>query len=161
MIEIALTQGQVAVIDDCDLSLVDRFKWFACKDHSTNRFYAHSNPSNRKKLLMHRVILGVTDSSIQVDHIDGNGLNNSRSNLRACGHAENQWNSSRPVSRCGYIGVRTCRDKFQAKILHRGKTVFLGTFSDPISAAMAYDCAAVELRGEFARLNFENKSSDL
>lgn len=106
---------------------------------------------------MHREIMNAPKGMV-VDHIDGNGLNNRKSNLRICTQAQNNLNS-RPKRNCSsrYKGVSFYkRDKiWQVQIFHNSRTIFLGRFDDEIEAALAYDRKAAELFGEFAYLNFK------
>lgn len=105
---------------------------------------------------MHRLILGITDPKIQVDHKDGNGLNNQRSNLRIATHAENMFNrSSSKNSTSSYLGVswNTANRRWLAAIKRNGITTHLGSFKDEKLAALAYNKASLEMTGEFARLN--------
>lgn len=105
---------------------------------------------------LHRLILGTKDPGIKVDHINGNGLDNRRVNLRECstqqlalGRAPSKENKT------GYKGVSKDRSKFRAHITVNGKRVHLGTFSTPEEAALAYDASARIHYGPFAKLNFE------
>jgi hypothetical protein len=95
---------------------------------------------------------------MEVDHVNGDGLDNRRSNLRVCTHAENARNqSSRTrMSTSRFRGVVWAKDrrKWRAMIGDNGRTVHLGNFTDEIEAAQAYDRAAREMYGAFARLNF-------
>jgi hypothetical protein len=93
----------------------------------------------------------------QPDHIDGNGLNNQRSNLRASSQAENMRNRRRNIANvAGFKGVSPTRDgsKWRARIWRDDTSVHLGTFATPEGAARAYDAAAMAQFGDFARLNF-------
>ena len=154
-IEIPLTQGKVAQIDEADLELVSGYKWYAHKDKNT--FYAYANvrraDGSWTKVKMHRLILGLTDRKTQADHCDGNGLNNRRVNLRACKNTENQWNARiRADNISGFKGVDWCKrsGKWRAKICANGKQKSLGYFATPEAAYEAYCRAAIEMRGAFA-----------
>jgi len=105
---------------------------------------------------MHRFILNAPRHKL-VDHIDGNGLNNRKANLRLCNHSQNAWNR-RPNSGCHskYKGVYWNKDKkkWHATISKSYKRIHLGYFDNEIEAARAYDKKAKEFFGEFAYLNF-------
>ena len=116
---------------------------------------------------MHREILGLKPEDPDVDHWDGDGLNNRRGNLRPCTKAQNCCN--RGVSKnnlSGYKGVRRSGTKWTARIRFKRKLKYLGIFPTAHDAASAYDDAAIELFGEFAWTNFKrggplNQSSKL
>lgn len=108
---------------------------------------------------MHRLIIGAKRGQM-VDHKDGNGLNNTLSNLRLCSHIQNCMNSASRGNKTGYKGVTLLHSgKFVAGIKHNGKTIHLGTFILVKDAALAYDDAARKYFGEFARTNFQNSES--
>ena len=89
-----------------------------------------------------------------MDHKDGNGLNNTRNNLRLCTVSQNQCNSRvRRTSRTGYKGVCLRGNKIAARIKINGESIFLGYFKTVEDAARAYNEAAIVIHGEFARLN--------
>ena len=105
---------------------------------------------------MHREILGLTDPKIQCDHRDGNGLNNTRSNLRACSQKENLYNHRKySTNTSGMAGISWHKyaRKWNARITVDGKTTSLGYFNSLEAAAEAYNLAAVKVHGDFARLN--------
>lgn len=152
-IEIPLTQGKVALIDDEDLPLVAGRKWYALKVDKT--FYAASwtrlSEGPKKLLLMHRVILGASGGKL-IDHRDRNGLNNLRANLRPCTAGQNNVNRPPRGKKSKYKGITALvSGRWQASISER----YLGTFTLEEDAARAYDAAAKSLHGEFAYLNFE------
>jgi hypothetical protein len=97
MKEIPLTQGKVALVDDEDFESIANHKW--CAHQRGNTFYAErSRFGNRGgTILMHREILSTSDTALEIDHIDGNGLNNTRANLRVVTHAENMKNQHQPT----------------------------------------------------------------
>lgn len=108
-------------------------------------------------LMMHRLLMGVTDRSTHVDHRDHDGLNNQRANLRLASRSQNMANQrkrSRPTS-SQYKGVywSNTYEIWVAEITGPGGRKYLGRFPDEVSAALAYDVAAIELFGEFAHLN--------
>lgn len=158
-IQIDLTQGKVALIDEADWDLVRGYRWYAYK--SRNTFYAKTNVrSNRggrrqRQILMHRLLIGLTDPKVQVDHRDGDGLNNRRENLRACTHAENRRNTGAYANnKSGFKGVHWREDcgKWRAEIGVNGKLKHLGHYDSPIDAYAAYCAAAKELHGEFTNV---------
>ena len=102
---------------------------------------------------MHREIMN-TSKGLQVDHIDHNGLNNQRSNLRNCTASQNRMNKI-CTSRSGYKGVSLNEGLIQSRIKINGNTRHLGYFKTKELAAKAYDIAAKKYQGEFANLNFK------
>jgi hypothetical protein len=167
MKEIPLTQGKVALVDNEDFEYLNQWKWFYCKSRKTGyakRSNGEKRP-NQRQISMHRVIMNVPDD-MQVDHIDHDGLNNQRRNLRNCTSTENKQNSQKHINNTsGYIGVfwEKRRKKWCAKIQANNKSVFLGRFLLPEDAALAYDAAAGKYCGEFACTNFQtsHRAEDL
>lgn len=157
MREITLTRGLVAMVDDEDYDHLMQKKWFAKPNVSraTGEVLTHYAYSGHRSRHMHREILGVQGGQ-HVDHVDGNGLNNTRANLRICTKAQNGQNR-RPWSACGYRGVTPNKKGWSATIEANGVRYRLGTFPTPEEAAEAYNAKATELHGEFARLNHVRK----
>jgi hypothetical protein len=160
MKKIPLTQGQFALVDDEDFEELNKHKWQANK--SLHTYYAVRSFTVSKKIRinikMHRQILGITDSKIKCDHIDFNGLNNQRYNLREATHLENMLNRKSKInSSSNYKGVYWRKDNkiWGAKINLKGNQIHLGFFLDEIEAAKTYDKKAKELFGQFAYLNFK------
>jgi hypothetical protein len=159
-VEISLTQGKVAQIDDEDWPLVAAFKWYAHHDQD-GRWYAQTNawsPSKRKRvtLAMHTVIAGAGPGDM-VDHWDAEAtLDNRRRNIRVCTNALNQQNTGPRGGASCFKGVSWNAEKGCWKVAFRchGRFHFVGYFSDEQEAAKAYDVAILPLAGEFARLNF-------
>ena len=143
------------MIDDEDLGKVARFKW-SSSFNGRSMYVTRQLSGGHKKLYLHRIIMEARDGEI-VDHVDGNGLDNRKMNLRKCSKAENNRNRMEKVGpkTSKYKGV--CRNKrngkFIAQIGCEGKHYFLGHFASEFDAAMAYNKAAQEYFGEFARLN--------
>jgi hypothetical protein len=157
MAMIQLTQGLSVVVDEADLPLLTAHKWWATyvrKPNSKTYTYA-AGSVNGKVIRMHRYIMGLEPSnSLVVDHIDGNTLNNTRANLRVCSLRENGLNSAKKFeSASRYKGVQKWRKSWAAAIKLDGKKVHLGCFDNEVMAAVAYNKAAAEHYGEFARLN--------
>jgi len=170
MIEIPLTRGKVALVDDEDAERILAHKWTAFTDSRRKRelWYAvrcvrSKNSKSRKSVGMHREILNAPDH-LQVDHKNGNGLDNRKSNLRLATRAQNLRSSHRPIGKSGYRGVYRHTNKksrqYQAKIEFEGKRRSLVCYDCPKQAAMAYDAAAKELHGAFAALNFPSESGE-
>jgi hypothetical protein len=161
MKSILLTNGDVALIDDQDYDRVAEFKWFKWSPYKGIWYACRTEKGRERKLiLMHRFIINVLDPSRMIDHRDGNGLNNTRSNLRECSHLENMRNRKmHSNNKSGYRGVWRFKRWFRAGIQLNGKRISLGYFDDAIEAAKAYDAKATELFGEFASLNFPKSVS--
>jgi hypothetical protein len=152
-VEIPLTQGKVTIIDDGDDALVSGHRWCArrtkCGDGNRVKWYAVSSRGGRT-IYMHRLLMG--EPASEVDHRDGDGLNNQRTNLRLASRQQNQVNSGPRSGR--FKGVRWKANRWQAEIKINYRLIYLGRFVDEEDAARAYDAAAFEAWGEFAYLNF-------
>lgn len=152
MKEIALTQGYVALVDDEDFARVSRLKWHA--DWSPSGWYAKAESGGRQ-VRMHRYIIGAPPD-VDVDHRNGNTLDNRRKNLRPATPSGNAANQRIKPHSSKYKGVRKHRDgKWEARIRHQQRLTYLGLHPSEEQAARAYDRAARELFGEFARTNFD------
>lgn len=155
MKEIPLTQGKVALVDDTDYEQISAFRWHAIQ-RASGLWYAARNSGRRgHKELMHCVIAQMSRRGL-VDHRDGDGLNNTRFNLRPCTASQNQMNRKHNTSAiCKFKGIwKTPAGTYQARVETGGRRFFLGTFHSEDEAARAYDAKATELFGEFAHLNF-------
>jgi hypothetical protein len=162
MREIPLTQGKIAQVDDEDFERLSQWKWQASV-LTGGLCYARRGESRggvERKIYMHHEVLGVP-SSTEVDHANGNGVDNRKDNLRLGTHAQNLRNTGlRTNNTSGYKGVHydSARGKWKAEICVRGKGHHLGRFPTAEEAARAYDAAARAHSGEFAWLNFPDES---
>lgn len=153
MIEIALSNGGVSLVDDEDAEKVKHLTWFL-----SNKGYAIASTHENGEIVnfyMHRLIAGAGKGE-QTDHIDGNRLNNTRANLRRCTATQNNMNlAKRKGCMSIFKGVSWSgqKAKWHARIKLHGKARHLGFYVDETEAAKAYNAAAVNLFGEFARLN--------
>lgn len=150
MKKIKLTRGKFALVDDEDFKTLNKVKWYASPNYNT--FYA-ARSEGAKKLFIHREVMN-TPKGMMTDHIDGNGLNNQKSNLRICTSSQNQMNSTRrKKSKTGFRGVNySKRDKvFRALIILNGKFKHLGSFSTPKEAHKAYCESVIKYHGEFLK----------
>lgn len=157
MKEIELTQGKVALVDDEDYEYLSQFKWCAHKNgntwYATRLVYENGNKSS---ITMHRAITQVAKGMV-VDHINHNGLDNRKENLRTCTKAENSRNRIKgfTTKSSKYKGVYFYkpRNKWKARIITKREYKYLGLHQTEEAAALAYNQAAKELHGEFALLN--------
>jgi len=157
--EIALTQGQVALIDDDDFELVSRYKWCAAWDPSTKSFRAittiRKDDGKRTALLMHRLIMNANKGE-EVDHIHHFTLDNRKSELRLCTRSQNMQNTHKYANnRSGHKGVywiNNCQ-KWRAQIRSNGQPIHLGIFTDINDAIAARAAATLLYHGEFGRIS--------
>lgn len=130
-------------------------RWYTLRGRSTSYAMAKPYGGNEKSLYMHRMIM-CAPSGLQVDHIDHNGLNNCRANLRMVTSAQNQANRRRAhgaTSRHKGVYWHSQRGKWRAQIRLDYKSIHLGLFASEDDAAMAYNAAAVKAWGSHALLN--------
>lgn len=155
---IALTQDQVAIVDDEDYEWLNRHKWHAAYDPRTRSFYARRAPrvAGKKVMVpMHREIMGFP-KGLFVDHKNNDSLDNRRSNLRLATPSQNRQNQRRANmdNPTGYKGVdrpHPITGRFRARIVLNRKYINLGFFATAEEAAQAYGEAADRLYGEFAK----------
>lgn len=152
---IPLTQGKFAIVDDEDFERVNSRKWCACVKKSTNsvKVYALSavrKPNGTKTLIkLHQFILGDRN----IDHRNGNGLDNRRHNLRKATGSQNQAN--RRSFKAGFKGVywNNIRRKWHSAVGIEGRPIDLGYWVNKRNAAIAYNVGAILFFGDFACLN--------
>jgi hypothetical protein len=150
---IKLTKGEFAIVDDQDFEWLNQCKWQYCHGYACRKL-------GKTTISMQRFIM-VTPKGLETDHVNGNKLDNRRTNLRICTHQENHRNTSKQSNnKSGYKGVSWHYDKrknwgkWKVAITVNKRKIFIGYFSNKLEAAKAYDCKAKELFGDFARLNF-------
>lgn len=159
-------KGKIVLIDDEDWEKVRVYKWVINAPTKANRkYYAQHDfyvEGVHHVILMHRLIMGcVKGDGVYIDHIDGNTLNNHKSNLRFSSIAENTRNQQKHRDSMNpYKGIKyDKRDKlWVARIQYNKKRIYVGYSKDPVEAAKAYDRKAIELHGEFAYTNFPKEN---
>lgn len=153
---VPLHGGMFAMVNWCDFERVARFKWY--RRRKGKRSYAQANirlPDGRHSTIcMHQVILERAWRQ-PVDHINLDGLDNRRANLRACTPGQNTANASRRSNaRQRFRGITKNKNFYEARSVEGGRVVYLGSFRTDVEAALAYDDHAARVFGRFARLNF-------
>lgn len=150
---VPLTRGYEAVIDTSDAEAVFALSWYVTISKYCTTPYANAYvPGSAKRIGLHRFLMG-NPPGVLIDHRDGNGLNCRRCNLRRATHSLNTVNSKSRNPKSGFRGVTSARDKWMGYITVNGVRRHLGVFAEPEGAALAYNMAALEAFGEFARLN--------
>ena len=158
MKKIRLSNGKAVLVDDDDYDELNKYNWHmgtGCKTKYAAR-HGKKHLGERSYIPMHRQILNVPND-LETDHIDMNGLNNQKSNLRVCTKSQNAMNRGKPniktSSKFKGVSWKEKIRKWQAYIKVEQKWKHLGVFKNQIDAAVAYNQAAIKYHGEFARLN--------
>jgi hypothetical protein len=159
MKEIKLTQGEKVLVDDEDYEYLNQWKWIIRRTKKYNYAGRQLKIDNKYKLLlMHRIIMNAP-KGMEIDHKDMNGLNCQKYNLRICTHSQNQMNrNSFGLIKYKGVAIAIANNKYiyyQSHIAKDHHTYYLGNFKTAEEAAKAYDKKAIELHGEFAKLNFK------
>jgi hypothetical protein len=158
--KISLTQGKYAIVDPDDYVWLSKYKWTTSRVYT--KFYAVRSvkckkTSKMKTIRMHREILNVP-AGLECDHINGHSLDNRKANLRAATRQQNCWNNRKrkPKSLSKYKGVSFSKRgrPWKAMLTVDGKWIYLGSYNSEVEAAKAYDKAAKNYFGQYAKLNF-------
>lgn len=159
MKKIKLTQSKHAIVSDTDFSMLKKFKW--CAHREGKNWYAITNVEKREiikigktQIRMHQLIL----KTIGIDHINGNGLDNRRSNLRKATSSQNNSNrkkSSGKSSKFNGVYWDSDRKKWVAQIKKNGTVLYLGSFKSERLASIIRDKASIRMFGKYGKLNHE------
>ena len=157
MREIPLTQGRVALVDNADYEWLSQYKWTWVDADSRKGYATHYYRTGKRvsAISMHRLIMEPPDG-LQVDHINGDGLDNRRENLRLCTQGQNLRNQvgrQNRVSEWKGVVLHKPSGKWMAQIGIDRRKIYLGYYETPELAALAYNEAALKYHGDFARLN--------
>ena len=161
MKEIPLTgrhaRGKVALVDDEDYPLLSCFSWSAYDKGSDGKYwYARGWDrlvESRRRVDMHRLVMGFP-RGLEIDHRNGNGLDNRKDNLRVATAAQNQANQRSRRGASKYKGVHKSEKGWRARLSFHQRKISLGYFDTEEEAARAYDETAKLLWGDFAKVNF-------
>lgn len=154
---------QEVFVDDDDYNNIIQYRWYVHNNNKNNTLYARTiiiiDKSKKKRVSMHSFIMK-NDFNITrkvIDHIDGNGLNNKKINLRAVTHHQNLLNSKKyKKSKCKYKGIHVTthiKKPYRSRIMYNGNRIQIGYFATQEEAALAYNKKAIELFGDYAKLN--------
>ena len=151
---IYLTKGKVTVVDEDDYEELSKYKWYYHKGYAV-RMLPPDEDKKRKMLFMHIQIIGKVDG-LQTDHINRDGLDNRKDNLRHATASQNQWNQGPRKGTSKYKGVSWSKIENQwCSQIQANKKIIIGYFDSETDAAKAYDEKSKELFGDFAYLNGE------
>ena len=159
MKKIPLTQGKHALVDDEDFELVSAFKWQAWKNKAVWYARRGRRTPNKKTIFMHRLIMHAKSTEM-IDHLNGDGLDNQRGNLRFCTYSEQNLNR-RTSSKYGFRGVAfhaDCKKPWRARVKVNGKEIGLGSYETAEEAARGFDLLAPKYIGVLYRPNFPRGS---
>lgn len=161
MKKIPLTQGKYALVDDADYEWLSQWRW-RVHNKPDGQIYARTSIKINNKwttVFMHRLIMK-PHPHLEVDHINRNGLDNRRENLRICTRRQNLFNAIGKIkSTSKYKGVSwsSGRKKWCVSIFANGRAINLGRYNNEIEAAKVYDQAAKKYFGEYARINIQGE----
>jgi hypothetical protein len=163
MKKIKLTQNKWTLIDDEDFELVNKYKWRYVKAHNGNGYAHHTihdkefykiNKKRRIITLNIQNLIMNPPKGMLVDHINNDGLDNRRCNLRICSYKQNTCNKRKTQNtELKYKGISKYGNRFRAQLHDGGKRYSINGFKTQKEAAIAYNKKAIELFGEFANLN--------
>lgn len=158
IITLSNNKGEV-LVDDEDFEWLDKYDWYLMRGKKVNYAYAYGkNIKGSPKFLIHRLILNAP-KGIDVDHINGDGLNNQKCNLRLATRSQNlinrnkQSNNTSGIKGVSYCNEKKRKKKWKSSINHNSKPITIGRFLTKEEAGRAYDKKAKELYGEFAYIN--------
>lgn len=158
--EIQLTKGETAIVDADDYDRVSIYRWHVSRNsriHYARRSGVDPKTGKKTTQYLHRFILDYHGQS-QIDHIDNDGLNCRKYNLRVATVSQNQMNrySRNKNNTSGYKGIswHAGAGRWRARVHINGRRKHIGFFGSPEAAAKAYDTVIKEMHGDFARLNF-------
>lgn len=144
--EVKLTKNAFAIVDEDDFEKINKYKW-----HLSSTGYAHRQNKMIKgirkgRIMMHRIIVNCPENKV-VDHINGNKLDNRKSNLRICTYAQNLWNTK-------IFGITFLKNenKWQVRCQNNGKRMFLGSFIDINEALKRRRDYIKNTRGQYANI---------
>ena len=138
MKRIKLTKNRIAVIDDEDYERLNKYKWYYDKGYAKRNIRIGTKRTFR---YMHWDVIGKPKSGLEIDHINGDGLDNRRENLKACTHRMNMMNRRKnDNNKSGYKGVcwHKTSQKWMAQTMVYGRRIYLGVFSNNLDAVKAY-----------------------
>lgn len=146
-------ENRFCIIDKKDYNIVKDYRWKVSQD--SNTFYVQGRKNGKgHPIPIHRVLFNLTDSKTTVDHINGNGLDNRRQNLRVCTQLENNKNAKiRKDNTSGYKGVHKMKNRYSARIQSNGKRITIGYYDTAEDAAKAYNDYSLKLHGNYGKLN--------
>lgn len=156
---IRLSDGRLTMVDDEDFERLSKHPWCVGANRYAMRYTRKRDVGERRLVYMHRDVMRSaleTNPKLEIDHIDGNPLNNQKSNLRVCTRGQNSCNQGLSVkNQSGFKGVTWIKPdgNWRARIKINRKFITLGRFSTAKEAAMAYNEASKIYHGEFGRLN--------
>ncbi|KAA0117852.1 hypothetical protein CIW48_26985 [Methylobacterium sp. P1-11] len=159
-VRLKLSDGTFATIDECDEAAVSHIVWRreAIK-RASGGFYIYGRcPVKRDKVYLHRFLLNAKRGEY-VDHVNGDGTDNRRSNIRLCSPSENNANRAAKPNKWGFRGVFWCNEhrKFRGRVMFEGRTYQTAWFPAAAEAAKARDRLASDIHRQFAVLNFREK----
>lgn len=155
---LTLPSGHPTFVDTADLTLLEQYRW--CIVQAKHTTYVRGYRIGHRAdgyVPMHGLLMSPPEGMV-ADHINGNGLDNRRANLRVGTRAQNNANRRQLSGPSGYRGVRPHGDRWRAYISVNNRQVYLGLFDDPWDAALAYNGAAVDAWGPFARVNVKDET---
>lgn len=157
---IQLGHEKFTIVDEEDYEVINSYNWSLRKPTKTNNnYYAKGGIGQGRLVYLHQFIMNFP--TLLIDHINHNGLDNRKSNLRLCVQSQNNQNNlKRALKTSQYKGVSWGNKKWRVHIMCNGKLIYLGSFLSEEEAALVYNEKALELFGEFACLNIINKHDE-